>query len=340
MKLNLFVRNEDQAQLVSSVLQSLPYSPFNDVTLVCSDGQLEVNCFTLALLLPAPYRSMHLDEGALLILPDHKVQEFQLIMDPEQQERGIAGQLELEQNSKISIQNECGGNIQGFDKVIDKEHDTNFIEPYKDLEHHFDLEDSSDEDEDNSARKYVPREEHLPAGELAQVTARYVQGVKSTSGAWMVVNETFVFHKSDLDHTRKGKTRKRRKMVSWVCSGKWKQNCPAKASTLRVGAGSPESLVWLWRPELHSCTPDYTYIFTIDIKNMTKQMWTESPEGFRNFRTVFDACSRLLISRIPSKDLRKRIRKVCRGDLYKSCRIFFSKWRMAEGRQAKTQLQL
>ena len=93
-----------------------------------------------------------------------------------------------------------------------------------------------------------------------------------------------------------------------------------------------------WRPELHSCTPDYTYIFTMDIKNMIKLMWTESPAGYKNFRAVFDASRRLLISRIPSKDLRKRMRKVCQGSLYKSCRIFFSKWKMGEGREFQLKL--
>ena len=87
MKLNLIVSNEDQAQLVSSVLQSLLDSPFNDVTLVCGDGQQKVNCLALALLLPSPYRSMPLGEGALLILPDHKMQEFQLLVNREEQEQ-------------------------------------------------------------------------------------------------------------------------------------------------------------------------------------------------------------------------------------------------------------
>ena len=99
MNLNLVVSIEDQAQLVVSVLQSLPDSPFNDVTLVCSNGQLEVNCFTLALLLPVPYR--HLGQGALLLL-----QEFQLMVDPEEQEHGIAEQLELKQYSKTNIEDD------------------------------------------------------------------------------------------------------------------------------------------------------------------------------------------------------------------------------------------
>ena len=112
MKLNLVVSNEDQSQLVSSVLQNLRDSPFNDVTLVCSDGQLKVNYLTLALLLPEPYRSLQLDEGALLLLPDYKVQEFRLMVDPEEQEQEkeqdnwITLQPELEQYSKTNIEND------------------------------------------------------------------------------------------------------------------------------------------------------------------------------------------------------------------------------------------
>ena len=112
MKLNLVVSNEDQSQLVSSVLQNLQDSPFNDVTLVCNDGQLKVNSLTLALLLPEPYRSLQLDEGALLLLPDYKVQEFRMMGDNEEQEQQqnednwITEQRELEQYSKTNIEND------------------------------------------------------------------------------------------------------------------------------------------------------------------------------------------------------------------------------------------
>ena len=96
MKLNLIVSNEDQAQLVSSVFKSLPDSPFNDVTLVCSDGQLNVNGLTLALLLPVTYRTLPFGEGALLLLPDHKVQEVWMMVDAWGQEQGYKQEFEME----------------------------------------------------------------------------------------------------------------------------------------------------------------------------------------------------------------------------------------------------
>ena len=97
MKLNLIVSNEDQAQLISSVFKSLPDSPFNNVTLVCRDGQLKVNGLTLVLLLPLPYRTLQLGEGALLLLPEHKVQELWMLGGGRGQEHSQKLELELEQ---------------------------------------------------------------------------------------------------------------------------------------------------------------------------------------------------------------------------------------------------
>ena len=76
---SLKIKSKDQAQLVSSLVKNLNDPPFNDVTLVCSDGQLRVNCLVLALLLPAFSRTLHIGEEALLLLPQHEVQEFRVI---------------------------------------------------------------------------------------------------------------------------------------------------------------------------------------------------------------------------------------------------------------------
>ena len=56
MKINPTVSNEHHFKLLSSVVTNMVDSPFNDITLVCSDGQLRVNGLLLALLLPASYR--------------------------------------------------------------------------------------------------------------------------------------------------------------------------------------------------------------------------------------------------------------------------------------------
>ena len=101
MKINLFVSNEDQAMLVSSMFKSLPDSPFNDVTLVCSDGQLKVNGLTLALLLPNPYRSLPFGEGALLLLPDHKVQEVWKMLEDGGQDQGNMQEYKMKQEQEV-----------------------------------------------------------------------------------------------------------------------------------------------------------------------------------------------------------------------------------------------
>ena len=71
---------------------------------------------------------------------------------------------------------------------------------------------------------------------------------------------------------------------------------------------------------------------------MTKLMRMEPPEGYRNFRAVFETSTRMLVSRIPSKDLRKRMRKVCKGDLYRSCRVSFNKRKMGADRGVNSQV--
>ena len=86
MKINLTVSNEHHVNLVTSIVENMKDSAFNDVTLVCSDGELKVNGLSLALLLPASYRSLHLGEGALLLMPQYKVQEVWPLVVPEGRE--------------------------------------------------------------------------------------------------------------------------------------------------------------------------------------------------------------------------------------------------------------
>ena len=138
MKINMTVSNEHHVQMVSSVVHNMVDSAFNDVTLVCSDGQLRVNGLTLALLLPPPYRTLHLGEGALLLLPQHKVQE----MCP-------MGGIKLQENQTR------------------KDHDDTFNE----MNDSFDKDSDRDKKEE-SRRTCIPKEEHLPKQELAKVRAK------------------------------------------------------------------------------------------------------------------------------------------------------------------------
>ena len=101
MKITVIVSNEDQAKLVSSVFQSIPDSPFNDVTLVCSDGQMKVNGLTLALFLPNPYRSLPFGEGALLLLPNHEVQEIWKMVEDWGQQQGYKQEYEMKQEQEV-----------------------------------------------------------------------------------------------------------------------------------------------------------------------------------------------------------------------------------------------
>ena len=120
MKINLTVSNERHVQLLSSMVHNMRDSVFDDVTLVCSDGQLRVNGLTLALLLPAPYRSLHLGEGALLHLPQHKVQEIWSMVVTDGQDK-VQGQMqEVWQDLD---------NVQPQEKEIVTEPDINEIKP-------------------------------------------------------------------------------------------------------------------------------------------------------------------------------------------------------------------
>ena len=142
------VSNEHHVQLLYSVVQNMVDSAFNDVTLVCSDGQLRVNGLTLALLLPAPYRSLHLGEGALLLLPQHKVQEVWTIPG-----------IKFPENQTEPCK-------ENYDTFIG-------------------MKDSSDKDSEQDTkeelrRTFISKEEYMHQKELAKVRARDIAGSRNT----------------------------------------------------------------------------------------------------------------------------------------------------------------
>ena len=162
MKLNLIVSNEAQDRLIASVFRSLPDSPFNDVTLVCSDGHLKVNGLALALLLPVPYRTLQLGEGALLLLPDHKVQELVMrvgkgVQDQEysqklqvKQEQEQNQEKEVEQELEQTILMEGSGFLKKWNQTIEREHNNVMNKPSKNIQHSFN-QFSSDDNEESEA---------------------------------------------------------------------------------------------------------------------------------------------------------------------------------------------
>ena len=79
----------------------------------------------------------------------------------------------------------------------------------------------------------------------------------------------------------------------------------------------PVDLVYIWRSQLHTCNGDNSRnIFKIDLKNKMKQCLLENPT--LKCKTVFEETKAFLISRIPSKDLRKKLRKECRKGVAQS----------------------
>ena len=178
MKLNLIVSNEDQDQLISSVFKSFHDSPFNDVTLVCRDGQLKVNGLTLALLLPSTYRSLQLGEGALLLLPEHKVQELWMVEyyrgQDDQDGRGqddqdgsgqehshqLGEELEQEQMQEKEVDNkqeleqtismEGQGFLKKWNKTLERDHNNVMNQPKTNIKHSSD-QFSSDEKQESEA---------------------------------------------------------------------------------------------------------------------------------------------------------------------------------------------
>ena len=326
MKINLTVSNEQHVQLVSSVLDNMMDSAFNDVTLVCSDGQLKVNGLTLALIIPEPYRSLQLGEGALLLLPQHTIKE---ILEVEQS----GGQVQV-QEEEFLLERE-GRLLKEEDTVTDTEvkniveikSESNQTEPNKDSNETFDvMEGSSDEESDQenentkrsswmSSMKYITREKHVPQVELAEMRARYISGQTSI---WLIVDEKFIFHRNG---PIQGTTRS---MVSWNCSGKRRFGCMARALTHRLSregtsqieAGCPVRLVWVWKSKHHTCNVDYSPIFIRDLKNRIKHCWLA--DQTLKYKTAFEDSKGFLISRIPSKDLRKKLRKECKMETYKT----------------------
>ena len=164
MKITLTLNNEHHVQEVSAIVDTMSDSAFNNVTMVCSDGQLKVNGLTLALLLPAPYRNLDLGEGALLLLPQHKVQEIWALMvtdgnanvQGEKQER-------LQDQEKVELKednfwtkphltefklNQEIENINGIEL-----HDNQTEDRNQSFEHFDDIEDSLDEDSNKDKEK-------------------------------------------------------------------------------------------------------------------------------------------------------------------------------------------
>ena len=151
---------------------------------------------------------------------------------------------------------------------------------------------------------YIPREEHMPQEELANVTARYIAG-RGKSSIMLVVNEQLIFYRSNVIKGRSKGT------MNWECAGRRKYGCTARALTHRghregvsqLEAGCPVELVFIWRSHLHTCSyGEYRgHIFTEDIKNRLKQSLLENPT--LKYKTAFQESKAFLISRIPSKDI-------------------------------------
>ena len=68
MKIKLSVSDEDHAQLLSGLVGDIHDPHFTNVTLVCDDGQLNINRLALALLLPPCYHNLHLGEALIKII--------------------------------------------------------------------------------------------------------------------------------------------------------------------------------------------------------------------------------------------------------------------------------
>ena len=140
--------------------------------------------------------------------------------------------------------------------------------------------------------------------ELAKVTARYMPGNKS--GAVMVVNGQYIFHRRQPKQEQARK--KWSKAMSRSSSGEesWLSGQPKP--------GWPVDLVGIWGSQLHTCNVDNSRnIFMTDLKNRMKQRWLANPS--LKYKTVFEENQAFLISRIPSKDLRKKLRKECTHSL-------------------------
>ena len=139
----------------------------------------------------------------------------------------------------------------------------------------------------------------------------------------MVVNGQYIFHRRQPQQEQARK--KWSKAVSWSCSGRRSRGCLAKALThwvAREGANQPQpgwpvDLVGIWGSQLHTCNVDNSRnIFMTDLKNRMKQCWLANPS--LKYKTVFEEKQAFLISRIPSKDLRKKLRKECKKGVDKS----------------------
>ena len=339
MRISLTVTNEHHAQLISSVVHNMMDSAFNDVTLVCNDGQMRVNGLALALLLPSSYRNLPLGEGALLLLPQHTLQEVWAMVEPEsrgkvQGQERVAWQdpIEIQLNKQENGVKQDENKLQDSSEILDVSRikfQDNQTEPFRDSEMLFyGMEDSPEEDSDQeiedkdrkqSIMNVGVKEEHMSQEELSKVSARYIASGRK-SNTWLIVDEKFIFHRNTNNPAKGAK----RGTVVWSCSGRYNFGCTAKALTQRVPrdevsqieAGCPVRLVYIWRSQLHTCKVDYSHIFTRDLKNRIRQCWLENPT--LKYKTVFDDSKAFLISRIPSKDIRKKLRQECRLRVFSS----------------------
>ena len=145
-------------------------SAFNDITMVCSDGQLKVNGLTLALLLPVPYRSLHLGEGALLLLPQHRVQEIWAEMDQDGNQK-VQGKdkVELKEESlftKLHLKdlklNQEIENINGIEFQDNQtEHKNQSYEHFDDIEHSLDEDSDQDKEREDMRSSIVSEQQGL-----------------------------------------------------------------------------------------------------------------------------------------------------------------------------------
>ena len=232
MKINLTVSNEHHVQLVSSMLHNLRDSVFNDVTLVCSDGQLRVNGLTLALLLPAPYRSLHLEEGALLHLPQHKVQELwsMVVTDGQDkvqwQKQEVWQDLDNVQSQEKEIVTDADikdiqpntevKNIVGIKFPDNKtEPSKEFYKPFYEME----------ELETNEDVEYQP--EIFDHKEKVLTSVEWLKGnnvLNSENPGKLIINSTakFIYNKTCGD------------IIHFHCSCKKSHKCKAKAKVVKV----------------------------------------------------------------------------------------------------------
>ena len=349
MQIKLSVSAEDHHKILSSLVRNLPSSPFSDVTLVCEDGQLSVNRLALALVQPS-LGALELGEAPLLLLPQHSLQEIQeqILLNRHEQETEEDEEAETAEDIIISEDQrktllEDSFNFDWGSKMVDETQKV--VVKYKPIKCEstvknntddkteeeevsgYGLDDSSDEEYDSHSNqseiKHEMSPEHVAKEQLKDIQSRYMKGNHHTlNTTWLVVNEKFVFHRNSM-YVRK-KQKGSHKTIIWECAGRKTMKCMAKAGTkwnviddLEIpGAGHSVDLAWVWKSEHHTCDLDYRYIFTVDLKNQLKLQHQENPGT--KYKKIFESAKAREISKIPDKELRKRMRKENPIKLYKS----------------------